>query len=591
MRNRIASGLLFTGLAVGQICSLPGSIFPPPQAAGESPILERARRRFNYSLEQLTHPSGNAEQALISRDYTSFAIQIYSASDPKPLLEHYQSAKILKSVRRGVRSVDENTVFRVGSVTKLWTTLLLLIESGFSVIHEPVHKYVPQLQEFIGEVRADGGMEPNPIDVVEWEDVTVGELISHTAGMERAFGVGDIATLAQIPPGLPPLPVSAIPPCGLTSPCTRSQFFSETLARHPIFPTASGPAYSNDAFQLLRYVLESISGKSYKELLKDRLIKPLKLTRTSYDKPEDRVGIIPHWDTGWGISMEDFSPAGALYTSTKDLSTLGRAILNSEILSPALTRRWLKPVAHTSDRTFSVGYPWEIFSFNDSIPTTLYTKAGDFLKYSAMIGLSPTHNIGFTIFAAGDNTTAAVWQIADLVATIILLALDDIANSEAQKRFGGVYATENSTITILTDDRAGLGIAEWHNNGVNMRETIGSLQSGGRPEELDIRLYPTGLEDDNRISFRSIVSKASRMGPESGPLTRACKAWLMVDDKVYGSVGVDEFVFRVGEDGVAVSIEPRALRMTLPREEVDSSGGSTGGSWPDHVYEEFIDTP
>lgn len=49
-----------------------------------------------------------------------------------------------------------------------------------------------------------------------------------------------------------------------------------------------------------------------------------------------------------------------MYTSAGDMSTLGRAILRSTLLKPAVTRRWLKPSVFTSDPKSTVGMPWGI---------------------------------------------------------------------------------------------------------------------------------------------------------------------------------------------------------------------------------------
>jgi hypothetical protein len=98
-----------------------------------------------------------------------------------------------------------------------------------------------------------------------------------------------------------------------------------------------------------------------------------------------------------------------------------------------------------------------------------------------------------------------------------------------------------------------------------MVTTLANVQPGGLPEDLDIRPYPTGLKSPGKISFHSAVSGAFPTGPPKGPLTRACKAWMLVDGPVYGSVALDEFVFEIREDGQAASISPRGLRMSLNR--------------------------
>jgi hypothetical protein len=51
----------------------------------------------------------------------------------------------------------------------------------------------------------------------------------------------------------------------------------------------------------------------------------------------------------------------------------------------------------------------------------------------------------------------------------------------------------------------------------------------------------------------------------NGPFTSSCITWVTVDGKVYGNVGIDEFVFNVDETGIVKSIAPLVLRTTLSK--------------------------
>lgn len=76
--------------------------------------------------------------------------------------------------------VDENTVFRIGSASKLWTVYTLLASAGEASLHDPVTKWVPELQAAAAAAGAD-----DAVDFVRWEDVTLQELASHLAGVGR----------------------------------------------------------------------------------------------------------------------------------------------------------------------------------------------------------------------------------------------------------------------------------------------------------------------------------------------------------------------------------------------------------------------
>ncbi|KAL2833873.1 beta-lactamase/transpeptidase-like protein [Aspergillus cavernicola] len=566
----IAPCVLLAARAAGEICPLPGPAFPAPRDAARSAALDEASTSFVNTLNSIMQPPANPQAPAIDPNLVSFTVQVYSARDPKPLFEYYHTATSARNNTIGVNKVDENTVFRTGSISKLYTVLLLLIEKGDALFHEPVVKYIPELQDAVAELNQDN-MLHNDIDNIRWEEVTIGELASQMSGLERSFGLGDRSSDPglMVPLGFPHVPQSKVPRCGLIPTCSRSEFFSGPMRRHPIVPTSSGPAYSNDAFQLLGYILEAMTGNTYSETLEERLIKPLGLTGSSYKAPDDHVGMIPGPKnrTQWDLDLGDLTPAGGLYSSSNDLSTLGRAILNHDLLSSALTRRWLKPVAYAAEPTFAVGSPWEIFSLTEPRMISLYTKAGDIGRYSAMMGLSPDHDIGFTILAAGQATTATVATLGDLITTITIPGVDEAAKQEASYMFGGTYtsASANASLTLTSDDRPGLRVSNWTNEGQDMMEALRRLQSWISGADIDLRLYPTGLKTHGKISFRSAVSSQSPVGPGNGPITRPCRSWQLVDGLVYGIVSVDEFVFEIGEEGDAVSVSPRALRVSLPR--------------------------
>lgn len=225
----------------------------------------------------------------------------------------------------------------------------------------------------------------------------------------------------------------------------------------------------------------------------------------------------------------------------------------------------MKPHTRTADPSYLVGAPWEIYIVNDPRAIDLYTKSGDLGGYSAMMGLSPDHDVGFVILAAGEKTTQTVYALADLIAQEIIPGLEAAAKEDARDRFAGTYTLGGSVLTLTTDDGPGLKIKKWNNKGKDILETLATLQPAEIEGELDVRLYPTGLKSPGKVSFRGIVSGAAPTGPANGPFTRTCKSWMSVDGQVYGSVGLDEFVFDMLDNGGAVRVSPRALRVSLAR--------------------------
>lgn len=247
---------------------------------------------------------------------------------------------------------------------------------------------------------------------------------------------------------------------------------------------------------------------------------------------------------------------------------MGRAILNSTLVPPVTTRRWLKPQTHTSSLDYGVGAPWEIISFGDERPTDLYTKSGDIGLYSSTVVLDPDHDVGFAVLAAGNGTHESIAMISDIISTTLLPALEQAAKSQADARFSGTYTQPdtNSSITIATDAGPALVVTSWSNNGTDMLQSYATLTGFPDPSQMSIRLYPTGLTSPGQIAFRAVMPPA--FPPGIGPFTSSCITWVTVDSHVYGNIGLDEFVFDVDGNGTAYSISPRVLRTSLTKASV-----------------------
>jgi hypothetical protein len=268
-----------------------------------------------------------------------------------------------------------------------------------------------------------------------------------------------------------------------------------------------------------------------------------------------------------------------MYASANDVSTLGRAILSSQLIPPALTRRWLQPATFSADLAASVGAPWGIrrIQLDQELQPfrslSVFTKAGSFRRYSAFISLVREFHIGFTILLAGSGKLNN-FEVADILGSAILPAYDAAARKEADLLFSGTYVSAkglNSSITIATDPRKpGLGVVKWTNNGTDMIQLAVGLQLGSavslqRPE---VRLYYTQLVDDTlgggkQQSWKAVFEDTGLPWYGLGLFSTACGAWTGVTGTTYGSLPLDEFVFQFDAAGNVVSLTNLALRTTL----------------------------
>ncbi|TLS28289.1 hypothetical protein PpBr36_00018 [Pyricularia pennisetigena] len=568
-------------------CPIQGAAFPKPRDLASSPTMQAAFRNLTATFEAQAAGSGGAD--------TSFSVELWSVSDQggKSPFEFHHTARELAGWQNhtGVERVDGDTVYRIGSLTKIFTVYTWLVEVGDKDWSTPITRFVPELAEIARDTAED--VKRDPVMRTNWEEITVGALASQLAGIMRDYAqVGEMATTLDAGTrsalGLPPLPAADIPPCGPTRLCDRTQFFQGMGKVPPQYGPNKATVYSDTAFQILAYALEEITGKTYADMLHDSVLAPLKLNRTSLFKPDDSVGIIPGNGsnagaaTGWSYSIGEAAPTGNMYASSSDLSRAGRAILSSALMTPALTSRWLKPASLTSELVAAVGYPWGVRRINLSRPpgykrvTDAYNKAGRIGSYAALMALLPDFEAGFSIMVAGNSLVGnPTFSWADTMGGVLIPALEQTAREQADALYSGRYAATgpsglNSSLEISTSpDRPGLGVHRWVSNGTDMQTAALLMAHGVAPTNPSIRLYPTGLETTRegggrRVAFKAVFEDLTGQATDL-MFTTDCGTWVGATSVVVGDVPLDQFVFNLDGRGRVESVEPMALRVVLDK--------------------------
>lgn len=317
--------------------------------------------------------------------------------------------------------------------------------------------------------------------------------------------------------------------------------------------------------------MENITGQPLSEIFSSVLIDPLGLNATSFGVPASADNSIVPFDpivSFYAADVYEKAPTGGYFSSVNDMTKIGLSILNSTFLTAAQTRNWMKPKSFTSNANYSVGAPWEIVRAPGDRVSYLYTKNGELGLYGSQIVLMPDYDVGFTVLAAGQSAAQSIPVLSDIISEIFYPALEAAAKEEAGAHYAGTYQDPvgvNSSITIITDDRPGLGIQQWIFNGTDGFGFIrAALQAPDLPT-FTLRLYPTGLKATDRsgrttrVAWRAVFDIPSLSS--SGPSSQGCVSWFVVDALIYGGIGFDEFVFNLGSDGRAVSIEPRVLQQ------------------------------
>ena len=245
----------------------------------------------------------------------------------------------------------------------------------------------------------------------------------------------------------------------------------------------------------------------------------------------------------------------------------GDAILKSELLKPAETRKWLKPVTATSSTGTFLGMPWEIYHVQnvtvDGRMIELYTKFGDYYWYHSAFALIPDYGVTVNIFVSGPEVGFITVQDAlkDVIENV-LPGLEAASKTQAMQTYGGTYrdTKTNSTLTLELDDAPGFNIADWHVRDVDVLRTVGGINAPPVIPPPDVlvpfRLYPT-IEWQNQRAWRAIpfldTGRAESDYPWGMP---NCLTWAQMDRLTYGLQSLDHFVFTVEGD--------KATKVFLP---------------------------
>ncbi|KAI0191898.1 beta-lactamase/transpeptidase-like protein [Astrocystis sublimbata] len=561
-------------------CPIYGLGYPKPSNLLDNDGIKSAASALDTVLSRyIDRGNGTGSQRY------SYSVEVFSANEPESIYSHYWTAPNLATMNTtGTKKIDGDTVYRTGSLTKIFTILTFLAEVGDASWNEPIGNFIPE----IAEMAASQPDVSHSLSAPDWGSITIGSLASQISGLMRDYALlGELTLVTNKADtlGFPALSPGDIPPCGTNPVCNRAQFFAGLMKLPPAFSPFVTPAYSDIAYVLLGYALEKMTGKPFQQSFEEKLVKPLNLTRTFYTTPEDKLGVIPgnRYGTTWAFNMGNESPTGNIYSSAKDMATVGKAILKSTLLPWPVTRRWLRPVTYSSDPSSSVGSPWGVRRL--TIPgqnstyqfATTFNKLGSLGRYSALLAVIPDLDIGFSIAAAGELPASLVLDIADTLSNTYLPTILSVARSQANATYAGNYVSENtsvnSSLSITVDPQMpGLGVGPWLSNSTNMMGLVVALAQNVSSDywaqmRPSVRLFPTGLWDELPEGGRKVGFKATFEDlalPEiQKPFTTDCSTWISLSATAYGSRALDSFIFEFDKEGKVVALENAALRNRM----------------------------
>ncbi|MEU3931281.1 serine hydrolase domain-containing protein [Streptomyces sp. NPDC029044] len=221
---------------------------------------------------------------------------------------------------------DENVQYRIGSITKTFTAVLVLRlrDEGALDLGDPLEKHLPGTG--VGEA-------------------TIAELLAHTGG------------LAAETPG----------PWWERSPGSLRPELADVLGERPLLaPPGRRFHYSNPGYALLGALIEKLRGAPWEEVLRREVLEPLGLHRTSALPQAPHAGgwaVHPWADVMLPEPIEDLgrmAPAGQLWSTTGDLARFAVFLVQGDerVLSAASLREMRTPAAPHEAADVAGGYAY-----------------------------------------------------------------------------------------------------------------------------------------------------------------------------------------------------------------------------------------
>jgi CubicO group peptidase (beta-lactamase class C family) len=312
----------------------------------------------------------------------------------------------------------ENSKYRIGSITKSFTTVLVLkaIEQKKLDLNQSTDKWFPTIKNA--------------------KQITVKHLLSHRSGINNFTNDKDYLAYN-------------------TQPKTEKEMVEIIAKGGSDFQPNSKAEYSNSNFVLLTYILEKTFNKSYSELLQEYIVKPIDLTNTYVFKKINTSNnecksykFVSSWkeetETNYTIPLG----AGAITSTPSDLTKFADALFDGKLL---------KYESLEIMKTVKDGYGIGLIQipFYNSIS---YGHTGGIDGFSSVYSHFPDDKISYALISNGANmnnndiSIVVLSAVYDKPYEIPAFTTFNVTSEELDK-YLGVYSSKQIALKItITKD-------------------------------------------------------------------------------------------------------------------------------------------
>ncbi|WP_181876057.1 serine hydrolase domain-containing protein [Chryseobacterium carnipullorum] len=267
--------------------------------------------------------------------------------------------------------------YRIGSITKVFTAIITfqLIEEGKLSLDSRLSKYFPSIKNA--------------------EMITIGNMLNHTSGIYNYLEWEDYYDQKS-------------------KNYTRDDMLKLLQQGKPDFKPGKESSYSNSNYLLLGYIIEDITGRSYEENIKARILDKIGMRRTYCEKDQTQYSkrTKSYKFDGENWSKEsDTHPSftfatGNIVSTTEDLSKLMHELFKGTLIS----ENSLEQMKKTNPQV-ALGYGLFRTPFYNK---TGYGHTGRIDEFHSGIAYFPEDNFSIVILANGTNI-----KLNDMVVGIV----------------------------------------------------------------------------------------------------------------------------------------------------------------------------
>ena len=370
---------------------------------------------------------------------------------------------------------DANTVYRVGSVSKLFTDIgiMQLVEKGEVDLDAPITDYLPEFRPRSRFKR----------------EITLRQLMSHRSGLLREPLVGNYFDDDE-----PTLEATV----------------KSIIDSDVIYAPESKIKYSNGAIATVGYVLEKLKGEPFASYLRKNVLLPMGLTHSAFEPLPDITNRLAD-ATMWSYDGRVFdaptfelgmSPAGSMYAPVVDLGQFMKVLFNDgkgpngpvikkETLQLMLTSQFNDGKDQRHNVGFGIG-----FSLSEQGGYKRVGHGGAVYGFSTQLYALPEVKLGVAVTSSVDVTNT----ITRRVATYALDCLLAVENGKPMPDYEKTSSVNEKTVALL----AGHFVSD---NGKRLKliNKYGTLYMENDRFQTRIRQLNGRLVTDSQISYGSPI--------------------------------------------------------------------------------------